>query len=271
MLNTMNKIFCFLLLFVLFVPKSAICQSDDIPPIQTDRPSNSFSPSLTAKGYLQVESGVMAEHNYGMLYFTTPTVLVKYGVNKKFELRLQSALNWDESNSNTLGIPPLMLGFKSSLVDEKGVVPQVSFIGHISLDEIATDNMKRKYIAPDFRLAFQHTLSRKFSLVYNLGMLWDGFNASPHFNYTMFLSYAVSNRLSCFAEIYGNKGNALSFNHYADAGFTLLMNKNSMIDLFGGLNIAATPISSVASYYFLSCGYSFRLNTIRKVETIFVR
>jgi len=271
MLNVMNKLFFCVLFFVLFAQKLAVCQSDDIPPIQTDRPSNSFSPSLTAKGYLQVESGLMAEHNAGMLFFTTPTVLVKYGVNKKFELRLQSGLNWDESSSNTLGIPPLMLGIKSSLVDEKGIVPQVSFIGHISLDEVATGNMKRKYIAPDFRFAFQHTLSRKFSLLYNLGMLWDGFNASPQFNYTMYLGYSVSNRLSCFAEIYGNKDNTSTFNHYADAGFTLLMNKNSLIDLYGGLNIAATPVTNVASYYFLSCGYSFRLNTSRKVETIFVR
>jgi hypothetical protein len=267
----MQKIFLFALSFFFFAQLEVKAQTNDLPPITPDRPDLSESPYLTPKGFVQVEAGVMAENNNSSLFFTTPTVLLKYGLTKKFELRLISALNWTDAGNNNFGIPPLWVGFRSSLVDEKGIIPQVAFIGHLALDEVATSNYKEKYIAPKFRFTFQHTLSKKFSLGYNVGMEWTGNSAEPDLIYSLTSGYAITDKFGCFLEVYGDKNVYTSASLNTDAGLTFLVNNNAMADISGGINLAGTGVANPASNFFLSMGYSFRFNTTRKVETIFVR
>ncbi|MBK7689798.1 MAG: transporter [Bacteroidetes bacterium] len=242
-----------------------------MPPIILDRPDLTESPFLTPKGYVQVEAGLLAEKTPAAIDFKTPTVLFKYGLTKKFELRLIAEMNWTDVGNNNFGVPPVWIGFKSSLIDEKGIVPQVSFIGHLALDEVATSSYKEKHIAPKFRFVFQHTLSKKFSIGYNAGMEWDGATADPALIYTLTSGYAITDKFGCFVELFGDKNQNVSASTNADAGFTFLVNNNAMADISGGLRLLGPGLTSIGSEFFISMGYSFRFNTSRKVETIFVR
>ena len=267
----MIRIFISILSLLFFIQTIAVGQTNELPPIVLDRPDLTESPFLTPKGYVQVEAGLLAEKAPAGIDFKTPTVLFKYGLTKKFELRLIAEMNWTDVGNNNFGIPPVWVGFKSSLIDEKGFVPQVSFIGHLSLDEIATTSYKEKYIAPKFRFVFQHTLSKKFSLAYNAGMEWDGNSADPAFIYTLTSGYAITDKFGCFVELFGDKNNNANASVNADGGFTFLVNNNAMADISAGLRLSGPGLTTIGSEFFISMGYSFRFNTARKVETIFVR
>ncbi len=265
------KKYAVLLVLALLSFQKSFSQAIEIPPIDIDRSNFSLTPSLTPKGYVQVESGVVAESINDNFFLTTPSLLMKYGANKKFELRLQTALKWNEGTNANLGVPPVEIGIKTSLIDAKGALPRVSFIGHLALDGVATDNYQAKYVAPKFRFAFQHTLAKKVLLGYNLGMEWNGYNAVPDMIYTICTWYAITDKLACFVELFGNKNNYSTANHHADAGFIFLSGQNSMLDISGGVRGYEAGTFGVGSYYYATLGYSFRFNTSKKVETIFVR
>lgn len=246
-------------------------QTPDLPPLQLDRANNTFTPVIVQKGFVQVESGLLAESNNNAMSFVTPNILLKYGVNKKFEIRLTSALLWQQGPKSNLGVPPLIAGIKASLTDEKGVVPQISFLGELAFDEVATTLYKTKYLAPRFRFLFQHTLSKKISLAYNAGMEWNGFGPEPTAQYTLCGTYNFTDKFCVFAEVFGEQQKFLPAAHYADLGFMFLLNNHSVLDISGGPNIAGAAYPSIGTYYYVTCGYSFRFNTIKKVETIFIR
>ncbi|MBC7555707.1 MAG: hypothetical protein H7195_01965, partial [Chryseobacterium sp.] len=63
-----------------------------------------------------------------------PTLLTKYGISTHTELRLITELNYNKSsNQNRFGLQPVTIGFKTSLIEEKGIIPKISFIGHLGL------------------------------------------------------------------------------------------------------------------------------------------
>src|SRR5690606_23765634 len=145
-------------------------------PIQTDRPDQTETPSLTPIKMFQIETGFGYEKidDYNNQYII-PTVLWKYGISENFELRLITEFHKNE-NLNTYkdGIPPVLIGCKIRISKEKGILPKTSLIGHLGLPSLAKTEYKNDYLAPEFRFVMQHTLSEKFSFSYNLGAEWDG-------------------------------------------------------------------------------------------------
>ena len=62
-------------------------------PIQTDRPDQTECPFIVPKNHIQIESGFNFEKvNENEKNYLYPTILWKYGVNEKFEIRLISEL-----------------------------------------------------------------------------------------------------------------------------------------------------------------------------------
>ncbi len=267
----MKKKFSFLLIPFCCILQPVFSQTPDPPPLQVDRANNTYTPVIVQKGYLQVESGVTGESNTSFMSFATPSLLLKYGVNKKFELRLASALLWSEGANTNLGVPPLLVGIKSSLIDAKGAVPAVSFLGEMAIDEAASNSYKAKYLAPRFRFLFNHSIGRKFALGYNAGMEWNGFTPLPTALYTVCGNYNFTDKFCLFLEAWGKKPQTGTWAHYADLGCMILLNNHSMLDLSGGANVAGSTYAAAGDYFFATLGYSFRINTIKKVETIFIR
>ncbi len=232
---------------------------EGIPSIQTDRPTFTQTPYLTPAKYLQFETGLMYERDKGGNNgYQVPTLLTRFGVNKKFELRLLTQVK--AIGSNSFGVPPVSIGIKSSLVDEKKWVPNISFIGHIALPVLATENFSTSYLAPHFRFVMQHTLSKRMALGYSVGMLWDGFQPEGNVVYSLYSSYALSEYIGCYIEAYGQWNEITDFNHGAQGGFMLFLNENSKLDLSAGLNL-----NEIGKAYMASAGYSFRLNTKKQL------
>ncbi|TDL99500.1 MAG: hypothetical protein C4K58_06270 [Flavobacteriaceae bacterium] len=157
--------------------------AQELPPIQLDRPDQTETPYTVPSGHFQFESGLFFEKaNKEEQNLLLPTVLSKYGVNDRFELRLITEISSNNIQGN-LGLNPVEIGFKTRLLEEKGTIPMTSFIGHVQIPKFSSPNRKGNHFAPSFRFVMQHTLNPKMSLSYNLGAEWDGENPEATFNH----------------------------------------------------------------------------------------
>jgi hypothetical protein len=235
--------------------------AQSLPSIQLDRPDQTECPFITPTKYIQAEHGFTAENfTNNQTIYSYPSTLWKYGVNQKLELRLITELVSEKnSGAYTSGLMPITLGFKTALLEEKGVVPKTSFIGHITTAGIGSQHFSTSFIAPSFRFTMQHTLSNTVSLAYNIGAEWDGETAAHTYIYTLTTGIAVTNKLGGYAELYGFAPAHAAQDHRCDGGFTYLINPNIIADISAGIGI-----TSNAPKQYVSLGFSYRFSTVKR-------
>ena len=232
-------------------------KAQNLPSIQTDRPDQTESPAIVPKNHFQMENGFSFERESDEVKnIVSPSSLFKYGLNDRFELRLITEYSSTEyGNQKISGLNPVTVGFKTKINEEKGLIPLTSFIGHLTIAQLATEELKSDYIAPSFRFTMQHTLSDKFTLGYNLGAEWDGESAEPVFIYTLTTGYSISEKTGSYIEVYGFAPEYSTADHRFDGGITYLVKQNIQLDVSGGAGI-----SDNAPEYYAALGFSFRLN-----------
>lgn len=245
--------FIFLIIMVLLLNFS---KAQNIPSIQTDRPDQTECPFIVPKKNFQAEIGFAYEKvGKNSSSVLLPSCLFKFGISDKTELRLITEVEQLKQHpEKKTGLNPVVIGFKTNILQEKGMLPTISFIGHLSLPNVASCENKADFFAPAFRFTMQHTLSSKVALGYNLGAEWDGFTPEPTFIYTVTTGISLSEKFGCYAELYGFAPQKSTADHYADAGFTFLLNNDILFDVAAGIGL--TP---AASTFFIGTGFSFRL------------
>lgn len=239
-------------------------KTKDYGVIVTDRPDQTESPTLVPKGLLQVETGFMYEEitsdNTKSNTTTFNTTLVRYGLLDNLELRL--GLDVAETKNSTRnsnfenkfsGLSPLYVGFKIGITEEKGVLPEIGFLGGAFLPFTAATEYKPEGTGGDFRFSFAHTLSENWSFSYNLGAAWDGNSSNVSYVYTTVLGHSITDKIGCYIELYGAFPESDRANHLLDGGFTYLVSNNIQLDLSGGTGI------NTDQDFFISTGISFRL------------
>lgn len=223
--------------------------------IQTDRPDQTESPFVTPHNYIQIETGIMSEEvNSDEHNVLLPTTLLKYGLNERFEFRLiADVLSKRTTSESSFGLSPLTIGFKANLFHERGFIPEIAFIGHVSTTKVGSTHLHNAYPAPSFRFTMQHAITNKLNIGYNLGAEWDGETANPTYIYTLTSGVSIYKGLSGFLELYGFiPMNAIS-DHRIDGGITYLIGNDFQLDISGGIGT-----SSLAPRYFISGGISYR-------------
>ncbi len=232
-----------------------------LPPIQLDRPDQTECPFITPSKYFQLETGIVIENtNSELKNYSHPTMLLKYGINEKFELRLITELVTVKNRDySTTGINPITVGIKTSLLEEIGLIPKISFIGHITTSNVGSKEFETKYIAPSFRFSMQHTLTEKISLAYNLGAEWDGDMAGHTYIYTFTTGFSLTEKLGAYVEVYGFFPNDYQSDQRFDCGFTYLLSNDFIVDISGGIGLTENAPNN-----YLALGLSYRFNTAKK-------
>jgi len=252
-----------LLLLSASVPIITIAQNKESEEMETDRPSHSLTPKTVVENRFQAEVGVqkefdksngLKEENY--LY---PTALLKYGLSKKLEVRVLIEDEGDyayipNKQKISSGIKPVRVGLKYNLMEKKGAMPTTSIIANAAIPKFASPDFKGDYVAPAFRLAMENSLSKKVSLVYNLGVQWEPEDVHAQYLYTICPEFEITDKLSAFAEVYGFFSSEESADHRFDGGLFYKLKPNFQIDFSGGLGITKTSPDS-----FIEAGISFRL------------
>lgn len=238
---------------------------DSTPALVTDRPDATEAPTVVPQGSLQIETGgfytSFEENNIQEEVFTYNTALLRYGLLDNFELRLgwnleESRLTSDGTELSTpdTSFSPLLLGMKVAIAQEKGWLPEIGLIGHIFLPFTANQEVRPEFTSTDFRFAFNHTISEKSGIAYNLGAQWGNDSPEIAYIYTLAYGYSITEKLGAYVEVYGDFPEDNSANHFWDAGLTYAIAPLVQLDATVGQSITA------GQDILLSAGISFRID-----------
>lgn len=234
---------------------------DTPPPIATDRPGQSTSPSVLGPGYIQLEAGgQIAGIAPGTESYALPSALARIGLLPAMELRLGAEYRSLRSTGGSSGaataangIASVSAGAKIAITPEKGAIPETAFLLTLALP-YGSEEFRPAAVAPSFLLAMRSSLGGPFNLYCNLGGSWDGSNGAGTGLYTLALSATIAGDLSAFAELYGSLASGALPVHAADAGIAWVLSPDLQLDLSGG-----TGITPSAPEYFINAGLSLRL------------
>ena len=234
-----------------------------IPKIDTDRPDQTESVVLVPKKWLQFEAGFNYQKNsQDEKEFITPTLLSKYGLNNRVELRLITTIKTNSTlliPSGTLhetGLDVTEIGAKIALFEEKKWVPKTSFMFHVAIPAFSSAKFKPDKVAPNFRFTMQHTLSSNTAMGYNVGCEWDGFTNDPAYIYTLTLGIDLAEKWYSYIEGFGAFKKQLSPEHNIDGGLAYFISENFKIDISSGFGLTDT-----APQWYIALGASVRFKT----------
>ncbi|MFC4635054.1 transporter [Dokdonia ponticola] len=253
------------LLFLSFEITAQETQTTSVPDLVTDRPDATESPTVVPIGSLQVETGAFTtsfeKNGIKEEVFGYNTALLRYGILHNLELRvgwnfeeIQRTVNGNKLDNVQSGLSPLLFGAKIAIAQEKGWFPEVGLVGHIFLPFTASSDFKPDFTAANFRFAFNHTLSDRSGIAYNLGGRLGGESAEFAYIYSLSYGYSLTEKLSAYVEVYGDLPEDSSANHFWDAGLTYAIAPLIQLDATIGQSITE------GQDLLLAVGVSFRID-----------
>ena len=227
----------YIIIFALFSYIGSYGQS-----IITDRPDQTESSSTIPKGNIQIESGILFGTNEDEFFseeiLLAPTILWRYGISNKIELRLLTefiSLKDEIISKKESGLTDLQLGAKFQLLKKQSAKTEIAFLSHIivptakralTLDEIGTIN----------KLSIAHDIGDNFGLGYNIGYDYFGVG-SGNFTYSLAFGLTISDKVNFYLEPYGVLVDFDRHESNFDAGLTYLVNNKLQLDMSAGLGV----------------------------------
>jgi hypothetical protein len=223
--------------------------------IQTDRPNETEGPNAVPKHRLQLENGFSFEQEDGEKTFEVPEIVLRYGLFKNFEVRLENAFQiTPQEDKDQYGIKPVVIGAKYHILDHKNAVPDIGILARVSIPWMADNAYQEQKYSPEVRLLVQHQLSKSSHLGYNLGVHWQQDDLQPEYIYTLSADHSISKKVKLVIETYGF---ALPHHHAAnnaDASLLFLITNKLQLDLMAG-----TSLMHAHSKKFAAIGMSFEI------------
>lgn len=244
----MKQIYISLFVFLSIAITSKAQDSLTVYHFQSTRPAFTEGSALVPEGKAQVELGV--SYNY----FGTkshevqhPSFYLKYGISKYFELRVNGdATTYINGSAHQTGLHPVYIGMKLKMLDAKRYAPASSFIGGLSANVIATKNFKTSHLAPYFKIIMEQFLPKNVGLAYNYGLVWNGEDAKPTYNFSIATSYSKilkcstvekQHQFKYFFEVYVIYPHGGLVDLRANNGFAYLLNRYIQLDVSIGAGL----------------------------------
>ena len=248
----------FILLFAGILPAQA-----QLEKIDADRPDQTDGPVITPKKWLQFEMGFSGQQNNSTENnFFLPTLLTRYGISKRIELRLITSVKRFlytaplGNSSYSTGLDPVQIGAKFALFEEKKWIPKTTVLFHLTIPVLASKKLQADKLAPSIKLSMQHTLTKMIGIGYNIGAQWDGFSDKPTWIYTFSPGFSFSEKWDGYIEVYGSLAKDEAAQHNIDGGLSYYITKNTRIDISSGFGL-----SKESPVWFLATGISMRFKT----------
>ena len=227
--------------------------------IDTDRPDQTESAYTVPKNWLQLEMGFSCQKNASDNYeYFSPTLLSKYGVTRKIELRIITTIVTNSSvllqgKTNKTGLDPVEIGAKISFWEQKKWIPKTSFIFHFAIPGLASKANNINLVAPNFRFTLQNAISKNFAIGYNLGAEWNGEDGTPTFVYTLSPGINFAKKWYGYVEAFGSINKYEVPQHNLDGGLAYYFSPNIKADISAGFGI-----SRAAPDWYIALGFSVR-------------
>ncbi len=227
--------------------------------IETDRPNETEVPYIVPRKYFQFETGVRTEKkSENNRLFSTPELLAKYGITDQLEFRIKTSYStriehYIPNDKVTSGIEPVEIGLKLAVLKEKRWIPKTALLFQTGIPRVSTGAFRAKHLAPTLRLLMENNITDRFSLNYNAGAEWDGFETDPEWMYSVVPGIDIGDHFHVFTELYCFLQNNEPSEYTLDGGMEYFIGKNIALDVCSGfgLNKAASP-------FFLTLGGSVK-------------
>ena len=220
-----------------FVLSTTFLHAQSEEPLSTDRPGEGTdAATVLGTGNLQVEAGLFREwenqEDYTLLQY--PTVLLRYGIVDRVEVRVSSGLFSDQTMTAT-GWAPVDVSTKVALIEEsQGWIPQTALLVGLTLPQTGSTSAQSRFTQPHIVLLLNHSLTSWLGITTNLGAHWEDDSPETIYRYALSFDFSVSDRVGAFAEFYGDLPEARASDHLFNAGFTFLVNNDLQLDLAAG-------------------------------------
>lgn len=246
----------------LFALLATVSVAQSTEGIETDRPDQTESPYVVPLHYLQGEAGFNRE-NYkgGKRQIVHPTTLLKYGLNNRFELRLEASPYTESTrylSPKQTKLEPVEIGTKIRLFEEKGSLPKTSLIAAVGLPFAASKEYRAAAPLYSMRLTMQNTVSETVALGYNIGIEKD-VEGTTSLIYTFAPGFNIGTRWYAYIEVFGSF--SATAEHNVDGGIAFNPSADTKIDLSGGFGLGNSPLKN-----YLALGFSFRLPLGRRIS-----
>ena len=253
-----------------------------MPAIATDRPDITESAQITPVGWFQYEGGYQYSHNEESLPGGSITdrhqfeEVLRFGVNQRFEVRavvnanterIDQPSTWNDPMRRT-GVSPVTFGFKYNLIKESDVLPQTTWLSHISNSWVSAGDYASVYpeqILHEQRLMLEKGLTPRLGIASNIGIS-GGMNGTNGFvdggMFSLALGYDLGNNYGVYAEYFSNwqlQGQQLFGTPYFDGGFTKLLSNDLQLDIYAGFDLSPYVDTQLnTSGLFFGTGVSYR-------------
>lgn len=245
---------------ILFLSLAATAQKTES--METDRPDQSESAFTVPLHWFQMEAGFSRmRFRDGSTTLLRPSILNRYGVSKKIELRLlleyetqRNFLGTSNAEVSVGGLAPIELGTKIRLWKENGSWPQTALMLQTSIPNLASTSLQAERWAPEVRLAMQNTITERLGLSYNLGAEWNDESDHPFYIYTLAPQWQLGEKWNTYVELFGFLNRDNHPQHSLDGGFVYAVSNNSQLDISVGAGL--TPNTRLKHY--VALGFSWR-------------
>ncbi len=254
-----------LIIVLVLIGKVLIAQEE--PDIITDRPDRTESSWTIPKHRLQIESGFLFQttqiDNVTLNETVYQGTLLRYGLLDNFELRVGTAYSKSElevarasgdSVETATGFEPLSIGFKILIVEEKGWIPRMSFMGSVVIPGASSKEMRLRHYAPKFRFTGEYTITDWVSFGFNVGADWNAIVADATGFVSAVFGFSVLPWLGAFAEYYIFLPHGDILDQSLHGGFTFPVRHNLQFDMSAGLGL-----NTISPDYFVAAGFAWRI------------
>ena len=229
------------LIFLFLILKSSTIYSQII----TDRPSQTDSPLLIDKGYVQIETGVSIEEIQSKI-----NSLVRIGILNGVEVRINSnyIINDEISYQKKSSFADFELGSKLKLLDNDQVNTNISLLTYLSIPTAPEVFSNNEYGFLN-KLLVSHNLTSDSQMGYNIG-----YNKFTNYDglYVYSLLYGKTlGSFSIFFELFGNSNSNISNSNF-NSGITYLIDNDKQLDLSIGKGLNN-------DLFFVKLGFSLRI------------
>ncbi len=222
--------------------------------INTDRPDQSDGTHIVEKYLTQVETGLQfSKFDEATTGFDNVT-LIRFGVTRRFEVRLLNQYSVVNDSNRTSGFRPLTISFKNQLCVQKGLLPKITLVSYFRLPITISPAFKGDHLGYTFTFAGRHDLTQKMKIYSNLGINRDQESTDISYLATLEANYNVTDKFSSFIEYFGNYAAHTSSTNGMDIGFIYAFKNNFAVDLAVG-----SPTMNLGLNRFVSFGISARL------------
>ena len=229
------------ILFTIFVFAYLTLQAQEASEPQSvaaDRPGMATGVGVLPFKTIQWETGFQWDYADRQHSFTLPTTMLRFGVAPFAELRLEYDGTLYSDAKWQYQIEPLILGTKIRVFDGWKAVPKISFLANIAIP-ISKETFQTSHVAPSLYLLFENDVTDWLNLCYNVGLEWNGVDATPSTFVALCLGFAMGEQWGAFVESYNcftrlSTGTEAEWN--LDAGFTYMPHRRVQLDVYASIN-----------------------------------